>query len=130
MHSAPSHLLVHWNRVGTILFYGGSNTLASTSASGGEVVQATERNIALFDENHFTPAFLPDGQHYLLLVRGGPDLQFQVWVGALGSNERRLLLKDVSNARSAPPHGGRRTAPATRETVCVCLQTASGPAGT
>jgi eukaryotic-like serine/threonine-protein kinase len=96
-----------WNREGTILFYGGSNnTLASASASGGEVVQATERNIALFDENHFSAVFLPDGQHYLLLVRGGPDLQFQVWVGELGSNERRLLLKDVTNARYAPPPSG------------------------
>ena len=96
-----------WNQEGTILFYGGSNnTLASASASGGEVAQATERNIALFDENHFNPVFLPDDRHYLLQVRGGPDLQFQVWVGELGSNERRLLLKDVTNARYAPPPAG------------------------
>jgi Tol biopolymer transport system component len=89
------------------VFYGGrNNTLASTSASGGDVVQATDRNIALFDENHFSPVFLPDGKHYLLLVRGGPDLQYQVWVGELGSNERRLLLKDVTNAQYAPPRSG------------------------
>jgi len=91
------------NRDGTILFYGPANTLASISASGGESRQATERNIALFDENHTGPSFLPDGRHYLLHVRGGPELQLQVWVGQLGSNERRQLLKDVTNARYAPP---------------------------
>ena len=96
-----------WNQAGTILFYGGlNNTLASVPAAGGESVQATERNIALFDENHLSPAFLPDGRHYLLLVRGGPDLQFQVWLGELGSNERRLLLKDVTNAQYAPSRSG------------------------
>ena len=94
------------NQGGTILFYGApgtDNTLSSISASGGQPVQATERNVALFDENHMAPSFLPDGQHYLLQVRGGPELQFQVWIGQLGSNERRQLLKDVTNARYAPP---------------------------
>jgi eukaryotic-like serine/threonine-protein kinase len=87
---------------GTVLFSGAlNNTLASVSVSGGEPVAATERNIALFDENHMAPAFLPDGRHYLLHVRGGPDLQFQVWIGSLGSNERQLLLSDVTNARYA-----------------------------
>src|SRR5262245_8807262 len=96
-----------WNRAGDILFYGGrNNTLASIPASGGEVVQATERNVALFDENHLNPAFLPDGRHYLLSIRGGPDLQFQVWVGALGTNERRPLLKDVANVQYAPSRSG------------------------
>jgi hypothetical protein len=36
-------------------------------------------------------------------VRGGPDLQFQVWAGQLGSNQRQLLLKNATNARYAPP---------------------------
>ena len=64
------------------MFYGGSNTLASTSASGGEVVQATERNIALFDENHFTPAFLPDGK-WAAFTRAGDAFQ-DVWIADLG----------------------------------------------
>jgi hypothetical protein len=92
------------NERGTIVYAGGGdNTLATVSAAGGESVQLTQRNISLFDENHMAPHFLPDGQRYLLQVRGGPDLQFQVWIGQLGSNERRLLLKDVTNARYAPP---------------------------
>jgi serine/threonine protein kinase/Tol biopolymer transport system component len=95
-----------WNRDDTVLFYGGtSNTLASVSASGGgDVAAATERHIDLFDENHIAPAFLPDGRHYLLVVRGGKDLSWQLYVGELGSNERRPLISDVTNARYAPPH--------------------------
>ena len=96
-----------WNAAGHILFHGGTNnTLGRVPAAGGETVQATERNIALFDEQHLSPSFLPDGQHYLLLVRGGTDLQFQLWLGQLGSNERRMLAKDVTNAHFAPPRSG------------------------
>jgi Tol biopolymer transport system component len=89
------------NMSGTVLFSGPLG-LASMSVADGEPSVAAERNIAIFDENHQSPEFLPDGRHYLLHVRGGPDLQFQLWVGQLGSNERRLLLKDVTNARYAP----------------------------
>ena len=96
-----------WNREDTILFYGGpSNTLASASASGGDVAVATERHIELFDENHVGPWFLPDGRHYLLAVRGGKDLSWQLCVGELGSKERRVLISNVTNAKYAPPHAG------------------------
>jgi Tol biopolymer transport system component len=96
-----------WSRDDTVLFYGGpSNTLAAVSAAGGDVVPATERHIDLFDENHVGPAFLPDGRHYLLLVRGGGDLSWGLSVGQLGSNERRLLISNVTNAKYAPPHAG------------------------
>jgi Tol biopolymer transport system component len=94
------------NRSGTILFSGGGdNTLASVSAAGAELVKVTQRNVSLFDENHMAPVFLPDDRHYLFQVRGGTDLHFELAIGELGSNERRVLLKDVTNARYAPPIG-------------------------
>ena len=74
-----------WNREDKILFEPVANNLSLVSASGGESARATELDQTLQEENHLGPAFLPDGRHYLFLVRGGPELELQVWVGELGS---------------------------------------------
>jgi len=99
-----------WNRKGEILYYNNEipigTVLRLTNASGGVPTQATYRNNDLLDENHFFPSFLPDGSHYLMLVRGGPELDVSLWLGKLGTNERRLLLKGTSNAHYAPPRRG------------------------
>jgi Tol biopolymer transport system component len=88
-----------WSPDGSILFYGRNNVLYTISASGGEPVQATERHFDEYDENHYLPWFLPDGRHYLLLVRGGADLDFSLFVGELGSNSRKFLVSGVTNAQ-------------------------------
>ncbi|MGH9383734.1 MAG: hypothetical protein ACRD2N_05555 [Vicinamibacterales bacterium] len=95
-----------WNREGSLLISGG-NTLTLARASAGEPSPATERNVQLFDENHWAPHFLHDGRHYLLLVRGGTELQLTLNIGELGSNERRPLIERVSNAQYAPPLANR-----------------------
>jgi hypothetical protein len=92
-----------WSRAGTILFAPTINTLDTVPAVGGDVLPASEKNLSLLEENHFLPTFLPDGRHYLFQVRGGAELGYQVWVGELGSYERRLLLSDSTNAQYAPP---------------------------
>ena len=93
-----------WNQHGDVLL--GGMTMILVPASGGNPSRATERNVALFDENHFRPYFLPDGRHYLLLVRGGTELDYTLALGELGSNERRPLLQMVSNGKNAPPVAG------------------------
>jgi eukaryotic-like serine/threonine-protein kinase len=95
-----------WNDRGTILFSPTNITLATVAAGGGEVARATDVDAALLEENHFYPVFLPDGRHYLVEVRGGSELEYQVWLGELGSNDRSLLLKRASNAQYAPPYAG------------------------
>jgi hypothetical protein len=77
------------------------------SASGGEATRVTARNVELFDENLRHPSFLPDGRHYLLQVRGGAELENQLYVGELGSNDRRVLVKDVTNGQYVPPRAGK-----------------------
>lgn len=91
-----------WNQHGQILWSGGG-MLRRISASGGEASNETERDSARFEENHYAPSFLPDGQRYLVLVRGGVDLHYELSVGALGSSQRHALLNGVSSARYAPP---------------------------
>jgi Tol biopolymer transport system component len=97
-----------WNTENKILYspLGEGNLLGLINASGGQPAPATERNVELLDENHFNPTFLPDGRHYLLDVRGGPELDLSLWLATLGSNDRRLILKGASNAQYAPPRSG------------------------
>jgi Tol biopolymer transport system component len=95
-----------WSPDGTILFSPTNTTLHAVSTAGGEVARATEMDVSRFEENHLSPVFLPDGRHYLLQVRGGTELDYQLWVGELGSNARRLLLERSGNAKYAPPRAG------------------------
>ena len=95
-----------WSPDGTILYPPTNSRLFRTAASGGQPPSpVTERNVALFDENHINPYFLPDGKRYLLEVRGGPELDYEVWLGSLDSNNRRLLLTGVTNAQYGRPRG-------------------------
>ena len=56
--------------------------------------------------SHLWPEFLPDGKHYLYHVRSAGWAEFRIYAGSLGSSQRTLLLKGVTNARYAPPRGG------------------------
>jgi eukaryotic-like serine/threonine-protein kinase len=95
-----------WNSDGKILFSLAANTnFFLVSAAGGERSEATKLDTKLGETSHLWPEFLPDGQHYLYHVRIANGAEFQVYVGVLGSNQRTLLLKNVSNAHYAPPLG-------------------------
>jgi len=102
---APRVVGGSWSKEDKILFSGG-NTLRIVPLAGGASEQATERDNSILDENHQFPFFLPDGRHYLVLVRAGAELQWHVSVGELGSNQRKVLLTGISNAQFAPAHSG------------------------
>jgi len=96
-----------WNGDGTLLFLHLDNTLWRVSSKGGEATPATERNAAAMEQDHYGAVFLPDGRHVILLVRRGPELRLEVVLGELGSNSRKPLLSDVTNAQYAPGRNGR-----------------------
>src|SRR5688572_17106837 len=97
-----------WNGDGTLLFYRGQTlALWRVSLKGGEATIATERNSAALEQDHYSGVFLPDGRHIILLVRRGAELRLEVSVGEIGSNLRKPLLKDVTNAQFAPGRNGR-----------------------
>jgi eukaryotic-like serine/threonine-protein kinase len=99
-----------WSGNGTLLFrtgVGGSNELWSVSSVGGEPAVATERSAAYMEQDHYSAFFLPDGRHFILLVRRGAELRLEVVLGELGSNTRKQLLADVTNAQYAPGRNGR-----------------------
>jgi len=90
-----------WNADGNVLFLR-ANLVYTVPASGGEAIQVTHRNIEQLDENHWAPWFLPDGKHYLVLIRGGVDLRMQLCLAEVGSDQRRVIASDVTNAQYAP----------------------------
>jgi hypothetical protein len=95
-----------WNDHGQIVWSNGA-VLRTIPAGGGEAADVTERDTRLLEENHYAPAFLPDGKHYLVLVRAGADLRYTLCVGELGDpTSRQVLLSGVSSARFAPSASG------------------------
>ena len=81
--------------------------MLSVSSGGGEAAAATELNRAAMEQDHYAAVFFPDGRRFLVLVRRGPELRLEVAVGELGSNVRKSLLNDVTNAQYAPGRNGR-----------------------
>ena len=102
-----------WSGDGTILFrrpgqtQAGQTNLLSVSSRGGEAAPASELNAAAMEQDHYAAVFFPDGRRFLMLVRRGPEMRLQVAVGELGSNMRKSLLDDVTNAQYAPGRNGR-----------------------
>jgi len=96
-----------WSRDGMLAYYNGTNTMSTVSAKGGESSALTTRNAVAMDENHYGLVFLPDGRHFLMLVRGGIELRLEVVVGEIGSKARTTLLRDVTSAQYAPGRNGR-----------------------
>jgi Tol biopolymer transport system component len=83
-----------WNREGVVLLGGQrGRPLMRVSDRGGEPVAETK--LAEPEEiSHDYPEFLPDGRHYIYLIRSGSASRpedFTSYVGTLGSAERRPL---------------------------------------
>jgi serine/threonine protein kinase len=96
-----------WNRQGTLLFRHRENRLWSVSSEGGEAEPATEINPSAMEQDHYSAAFLPDGRHFIMLVRRGAELRLELTVGELGSTLRKPLLNDITSAQFAPGRNGR-----------------------
>ena len=78
-----------WNSAGVILF-GSSQGLMRVSASGGTPVLVTR--LPPPEEAHLDPEFLPDGDHFLYLVRSGDLKTRGVYVSSLTRPGERVQL--------------------------------------
>ena len=96
-----------WNRDGVILFarVGPGNPIRRVSASGGSPSPVTTLNADSGETYHTWPFFLPDGRHFLYHAVGsktaGPASSNGLYVTALDSNERKLLVPGGSKAMYA-----------------------------
>jgi serine/threonine protein kinase/Tol biopolymer transport system component len=87
-----------WNREGLILFSVAGQPLRRVPAAGGEPKPATSLNRERQELVHRTPAFLPDGRHFLFAVGSSLPEQTGIYVGSLDSPDHVRLLPDNSNA--------------------------------
>ncbi len=93
-----------WGREGVILFSGiVAGSLSRVPASGGTPVAATRLESSRGDSLHRWPQFLPDGKRFILFVwTGNPDTT-GIYLGALGSQEIRLLQPSREAGQLVPP---------------------------
>ncbi len=91
-----------WNRDGVIVFSPNiSGPLHRVSAAGGASNPVTKLDESRRQVTHRFPYFLPDGQHFLYRVGAiGSAAQSEnngVYLGSLGSDEQKLILRNNSN---------------------------------
>ena len=94
-----------WNQDGVILFAPtrANSGIFRVSAAGGTPVRVTELDGKAGEISHRFPWFLPDGHHFLFQNRNSDAEKTALFLGDLGSRERRRLLAVTSNAVYVPP---------------------------
>jgi Tol biopolymer transport system component len=92
-----------WNADNVIIFSAVPGSLKRVSASGGAPVMLTTLDAAAGELLHASPAFLPDGRHFLFLAGGASPAQRAIKVGALDAPSLQEVLRANSNAIYAPP---------------------------
>jgi Tol biopolymer transport system component len=96
-----------WNRDGVILFTPNARgPVLRVAADGGKVTGATVYGPE--DATHRYPHFLPDGRHFLYLVRrgggAGRGRNPEIRVGSLESKDSKVVLNVASNVVYASGH--------------------------
>jgi Tol biopolymer transport system component len=83
-----------WSRAGVIVFAATwEHGLTRVSAAGGVVGEATTADPRRQESGHAFPQFLPDGRRFLYFALSSSRENRGVYVGSLGSEKPRLLLK-------------------------------------
>jgi Tol biopolymer transport system component len=90
-----------WNEAGTILFAPPAGGLLRVHESGGA---ATPVSAGGTDDNARWPTFLPDGNHFLYLLRSREGQGRGVFVGALNSSEQTHLFDTDRRVQFVPPN--------------------------
>jgi eukaryotic-like serine/threonine-protein kinase len=90
-----------WGTKDGILFVSGVGVPVSlVPAAGGTPVAVTELDKSIGELTHRWPVFLPDGKHFLYFSRGKENA---VYAASLDSKERKLILKNETNALYVSP---------------------------
>ncbi|HTV82409.1 MAG TPA: protein kinase [Acidobacteriaceae bacterium] len=97
---APSGRGGAWSMEGTIIFAPASDSaLMRVDAGGGTAFPLT--TLQARENSQRWPQFLPDGKHYFYFAHSGDASETGIYLAALGSNQRTLLLQNDSGATYA-----------------------------
>ena len=94
-----------WSTNGSILFQPLSFQGLYQLSQDGSAAQIRSVARSAFEAGYRWPSFLPDGKHYLYFVLSSGKESSRVYVGKLGSNERKLLLTDADSFAAFSPPG-------------------------
>ena len=78
-----------------------SKALPRIDAAGGTPLAATE--LQGDESTHRWPCFLPDGKHFLYFASAPVGSNPRIYLGAVGSNQHVLVLRNDTNAAYADP---------------------------
>jgi len=97
-----------WNQDGVILFTPAGQLgfgLSRIAASGGTPSQISVPDRDQGEDSHRWPVFLPDGTHFLYLAANvsGQVEPDAIYMGTLGTKEKKLITKATANAVYAAP---------------------------
>ena len=93
-----------WNADGVIVFAPKSpDVLYRVSAGGGTPAPLTTLDPSRKEISHSHPQFLPDGRHFLYLAISPQHDSSGIYVGALDSNEKKLLVNADAGGAYSPP---------------------------
>ncbi|MBC8647848.1 MAG: serine/threonine-protein kinase [Thermoanaerobaculia bacterium] len=94
-----------WNRDDVILLTtnDGASPILRVPASGGAPVPVTTLDKARGEIGHWRPWFLPDGRHFLFLIRSTQPENSGIAVGSLDSKDVRRISRIGEPAIWAPP---------------------------
>jgi Tol biopolymer transport system component len=92
-----------WNRDGVILFGLEDNAIHRVSAGGGSATPVLKVDDSQKETGQFWPSFLPDGRHFVYQSWSGTSAESAIFVASLDGTDRKLLLKNDSNAIYTPP---------------------------
>ena len=86
-----------WSPNGTIIFTKDTvSPLSRVDAAGGTPTPLT--TLGEGESSHRWPDFLPDGKHFIYFVHGFTNSDSAIYVASLDSKDRKLLLRNDSNA--------------------------------
>src|SRR6185295_2865544 len=93
-----------WNQDGVIVFSPGfQDGLYRVPAAGGRPTPVTRLDPARQELSHRWPEFLPDGRHFLYLVRSTQRDQTGAYVGSIDSTDTQRVLDTEFFASVASP---------------------------
>ncbi len=93
-----------WNRNGILLFAPDpAGAIYQIPATGGAPVAVTAIDAALGETAHMRPSFLPDGKHFIYLIKSERAESSGIFVGALDGKLKKRLLPSETAPRFAPP---------------------------